>query len=85
MDTDLTDPIQVVGEQSSGPSRQVYWYNGNNYDDCTSSQLETIDTQTDSAFTLDSGVYRLHLYAEIETNRKLLSRLSSHCMLVLFI
>lgn len=58
--------IELVGRQNSGPSRQVYRYNGNNYDQCTSSQLETIDTQN-SAFTSDSGIYRLHLYAEIDS------------------
>ena len=66
-DTGSTDPIQLVGEESSALSGNVYWYDGNNYDECTSSQLQTIDTQN-SAFTIGGGVYRLHLYAE--TNSK---------------
>ena len=65
--TGSTNPIQLVGEESSGASRGVYWYNDNRYSSCTSSQLQTIDTQN-SAFTLGGGVYRLHLYAE--TNSK---------------
>ena len=67
MDTGSTNPIRIVGYEFLGSSRQVYQYNADNYEQCTTSQLQTIDTQN-SAFTLLSGLFsssRLHLYAEI--------------------
>ena len=63
IDYSSTDPLRIVGEESSGSSRQVYQYNVNNYQWCRSSQLDTIDVQN-SAFTENGGVFRLHLYAE---------------------
>ena len=74
----IANPIQLVGEQSSGPSSQVYWYDGNNYETCSDSQLETIDIQN-SAFTLDSGVYRLHLHAEIDSKPSYSSKVYFNC------
>ena len=56
-------PIRLVGDESSGQSRQVYQYDGSFYQLCLTSQLQTIDIQN-SAFTLNNGVHRLHLYAE---------------------
>ena len=67
MDTGSTNPIRMVGYQSSGSSTNVYQYNANNYEDCTTSQLQSIDVQN-SAFTSGTVNYRLHLYAE--TNSK---------------
>ena len=63
MDTRSTNPLRLVGEENSSPSRHVYQYNANNYEDCTTSQLQSIDVQN-SDFTSNSGIYRLHLYAE---------------------
>ena len=63
MDTGSTNPISTVGVENSGSSGQVYQYNAKNYQWCTASQLQMIDTQN-SAFTL-LPEYRLHLYAEI--------------------
>ena len=58
-----SSPIRVVGDESSGSSRQVYQYDGFFYQLCLTSQLQTIDVQN-SAFTSNNGVHRLHLYAE---------------------
>ena len=66
-DTGSTNPIRLVGYQSSGASSDVYQYNANNYEDCTTSQLQSIDVQN-SDFTSGTVNYRLHLYAE--TNSK---------------
>ena len=68
-DTSSTNPIRMVGYQTFGASTGVYWYNANNYEDCTTSQLQSIDVQN-SAFTSGSVNYRLHLYAETLTNSK---------------
>lgn len=59
----LSRPIRIIGEEHSGHSLHVYQYDATNYEDCTSSQLATIDVQN-SAFTQRNGEYRLHLYAE---------------------
>ena len=59
-------PIRLVGDESSGPSRQVYQYDGSFYQLCLTSQLQTIDIQN-SAFTSNNGVHRLHLYAGISS------------------
>ena len=67
MDTGSTNPIRMVGYQSSGDSTDVYQYDANNYEDCTTSQLQSIDVQS-SNFTSGTVNYRLHLYAE--TNSK---------------
>jgi hypothetical protein len=68
MDTGSTNPIRMVGYQISGSSTNVYHYNVNSYEDCTTSQLQSIDVQN-SPFTSGTGFnYRLHLYAE--TNSK---------------
>ena len=56
-------PIHMVGYQTSGASTDVYQYDVNNYEDCTTSQLQSIDVQN-SAFTSGTVNYRLHLYAE---------------------
>ena len=66
MDTSSTDPIRVVaiGEQSSSASNQVYQYNVRDYQQCSISQLQSIDTQNNN-FILNNGRFRLHLYAEI--------------------
>ena len=66
-DTGSTNPIRLVGYQSSGPSNDVYQYNVNNYEDCTTTQLQSIDVQNTN-FITNGGIYRLHLYAE--TNSK---------------
>ena len=58
-----TNPIRMVGYQRSGSSTNVYQYNANDYEDCTTSQLQSIDIQN-SAFTSGTVNYRLHLYAE---------------------
>ena len=70
MDSGSTNPIRIVGEENSGPSSQIYQYNANNYQQCSTSQLQSIDVQN-RAFTSNSGKYRLHLYAE--TNSKWIS------------
>ena len=70
------DPIRLVSNELRGSSRQVYRYSG---EDCTSSQLATVDTQN-SAFTLDTGIAffviryysRLHLYAETSSSESIL-------------
>ena len=61
-----TRPIRIVGEQSSSPSVGVYQYNANGFAQCSDSQLPNVDTQN-TAFTLNSGRFRLHLYAEINS------------------
>ena len=63
MDTGSTNPIRMVGYQRSGSSTNVYQYNANNYEDCTTSQLQLIDSQN-SVFTSGGVNYRLYLYAE---------------------
>ena len=63
MDTSSTNPIRIVGFDSSSSLSFVYQYNVNNYEDCTTSQLQTVDTQS-SEFTSGSVAYQLHLYAE---------------------
>ena len=63
-----TNPIRIVGEESSGSSRHVYQYNVNNYQRCQTSQLDTVDIQN-SAFTEYGGIFRLHLYAEISSKK----------------
>jgi hypothetical protein len=71
MDTGSTNPIRMVGYQTSGSSTNVYQYNANNYEDCTTSQLQLIDVQN-SAFTSGTGFnYRLHLYAEMNSKENL--------------
>ena len=59
----MDNPIRVVGYEILGSSQKVYLYDANNYERCTTSQLQTIYTQN-SEFTLRGGIYRLHLYAE---------------------
>ena len=60
--------IRVVGEQSSGPSMGVYQYNANGFAQCSDSQLPIVFAETQgSTFTLNSGRFRLHLYAEISS------------------
>ena len=66
LDTSSSNPIRVVGYEDSGPSKDVYQYNEPNFEQCTPSQLQTIDTQN-SAFILNNGIYRLHLYAETDS------------------
>lgn len=68
MDNRSTNPIRIVGEQNSGPSKQVYRYNADNYEDCTVSQLQTININTQDGTFLQSIKYRLHLYAETTGN-----------------
>ena len=66
MDTSSTNPIHIVGAIAFGSSRQVYQYNANNYEQCSNSQLQLIDTQK-SSFTEQSGILgssALHLHAE---------------------
>ena len=60
-------PIHLVGIQNFGASTDVYQYDANNYEDCTTTQLQSIDVQS-SNFTSGTVNYRLHLYAE--TNSK---------------
>ena len=65
MDDSSTNPIRIVGEGSVG-SGQVYQYNRNNYESCTTAQLQTVDTAM-SSFISQNGIYRLHLYADISS------------------
>ena len=65
----IVNPLRIVGEESSGSSRQVYQYNVNSYQRCQTSQLDTIDVQN-SAFTENGGIFRLHLYAETTSKNK---------------
>ena len=67
-------PIRVIGDESSGSSRQVYQYDGPFYQFCLTSQLQTIDVRN-SDFTLNNGVHRLHLYAETNSKHNL-----TYCM-----
>ena len=64
IDTRSTNPIRIVGEASSDPSTDIYQYNVNNYEDCTTSQLQSVNIQDNSVFIRNGGIYRLHLYAE---------------------
>ena len=60
--------IRVVGEQSSGPSMGVYQYDASGFAQCSDSQLPIVFAETQgSIFTLNSGRFRLHLYAEISS------------------
>ena len=63
----MNTPIRVVGEDSPSSSNQVYQYNARNYEQCSISQLESIDVQNNN-FISNNGRFRLHLYAE--TNSK---------------
>ena len=69
IDYDDTNPIRIVGEESSGSSRQVYQHNVNSYQRCQTSQLDTVDVGN-SAFTENGGIFRLHLYAETTSKNK---------------
>ena len=77
-------PIRVVGYEIAGPSQNVYLYNANNYERCTTSQLQTINTQN-SDFTLRGGIYRLHLYAETTSKCEHNIIIYSNCTLCLVI
>ena len=66
-DTGSINPIRIVGYERFGPSSYVYRYNAGNYEDCTTSQLQSIDVQN-SILTSNNFIYGLHLYAE--TNSK---------------
>ena len=70
-DTSSTNPIRIVGEDRTGASGHVYQFNAPNYERCTASQVQTIDTQN-SAFTLNNGEFRLHLYAATDSKFKYL-------------
>ena len=61
-----TNPIRMVGFQILGSSTNVYQYNSNNFEDCPTAQLQSINVQ--SSTTTVTVNYRLHLYAE--TNSK---------------
>ena len=69
-----SSPIRVIGDESSGSSRQVYQYDGFLYQLCQTSQLQTIDVRN-SDFTLNNGVHRFHLYAETNSKHNL-----TYCM-----
>ena len=59
--------LRIVGEGSNQTgSGQVYQYDRFLYQLCTSTQLQTIDTQR-SEFTSRNGIYRLHLFAEVSS------------------
>ena len=67
MDTGSTDPLRIVGEGSTqSGSGQVYHYDVSGYQSCTTSELQSIDTQNPD-FTSRNGIYRLHLYAEVSS------------------
>ena len=66
LDTRSSNPIRIVGEDRQGAPGHVYQYNAPNYEQCTASQLQTIDTQN-SAFTLNNGEFRLHLFATTDS------------------
>ena len=73
MDTSSTDPIQMVGSIFLGRSRQVYLYDADNYQQCSNSQLQLIDTGAGNSFieeTSGLGSSALHLYAETNTSSK---------------
>ena len=60
--------IRVVGEDSSGPSTGVYQYDASGFAQCSDAQLPIVLAETQSGiFTLNSGRFRLHLYAEIDS------------------
>ena len=62
--------LRVVGEQSSGPSMGVYQYDASGFAQCSDSQLPIVFAETQgSIFTLNSGRFRLHLYAEISSSK----------------
>ena len=68
-------PIRVIGEDSS-PSTKEKVYRFEKV--CSYQQLQSIDTQS-TAFSLDNGLYRLHLYAvtdsKLITNKQLSKRI----------
>ena len=58
-------PLRLVGDRSGG-NEVVYQYNANRYEDCTNTQLQTVDTDN-NAFTTRSGGRHLHLYVNVES------------------
>lgn len=65
-DTSSTNPIRIVGEDRIGATGDVYQYNALNYQRCSAAQLQRIDIQN-SAFTMNNGEFRLHLYAATDS------------------
>ena len=71
IDSGSTNPLRIVGEGSSqSGSGQVYQYDVSGYQSCTTTELQSIDTQNPD-FTSRNGIYRLHLYAEVSSKQSL--------------